>query len=44
MHFEFLVMPFKLTNAPTMFQSLMNAVLQTFLRKCILMFLRHINL
>ena len=37
-HFEFLVMPFELTNASTMFQSLMNAVLRAFPRKCVLVF------
>jgi hypothetical protein len=35
-HFEFLVMPFGLTNTPAMFQSLMNAVLQSFLHKSVL--------
>lgn len=37
-HFKFLVMPFGLTNALAMFQSLMNSVLQSFLRMCVLVF------
>jgi hypothetical protein len=37
-HFEFLVMPFSLTNAPATSQSLMNAVLQPFFRKFVLVF------
>jgi hypothetical protein len=37
-HFKFLVMPFNLTNAPAMFQSLMNSILRLFLRKFVLVF------
>jgi hypothetical protein len=38
-HFEFLVMPFDLTNAPSIFQALMNEVFQSYLWKFILVFL-----
>jgi hypothetical protein len=37
-HFEFLLMPFGLTNAPSTFHALMNAVLQPFLHRCVLVF------
>jgi len=37
-HFEFLVMPFGLSNIPATFQALMNLVLRPFLRRCILVF------
>ena len=37
-HFEFLVMPFGLSNAPSMFQALMNFTLRAFLRRCVLVF------
>jgi len=37
-HFEYVVMPFGLTNAPATFQTLMNQLLQKYLRKFILVF------
>ena len=37
-HFEYVVMPFGLTNAPTTFQTLMNQLLQKYLRKFVLVF------
>ena len=37
-HYEFLVMPFSLTNAPSTFQSLMNNVFKQYLRRFVLVF------
>ena len=37
-HYEFLVMPLGLTNAPSTFQALMNDVFKDYLRKLILVF------
>ena len=37
-HFEFLVMPFELTNAPATFQSCMNHIFRSHLRKFVFVF------
>lgn len=37
-HYEFLMMPFGLSNAPSTFQALVNSIFQEFLRKFLLVF------
>jgi len=37
-HFEFLVMPFGVTNAPATFQALMNDILKSYIRRFVLVF------
>lgn len=37
-HYEYIVMPFGLTDAPTTFQHLMKSVFRDFLRKFVLVF------
>lgn len=37
-HFEYLVMPFRLTNAPTIFQALVNVALRDFLNQFVFVY------
>jgi hypothetical protein len=41
-HFEFLVLPFGLTNAPALFMDLMNRVFQPYLDKFVVVFINDI--
>lgn len=43
-HYEFMVLPFRLTNAPFMFQALMNDIFWPFLQQSVIFFLRYISL
>ena len=37
-HYEYMVMPFRLCNVPSIFQVLMNSIFQSYLRRFILIF------
>jgi hypothetical protein len=41
-HFEFKVIPFGLTSAPATFQGVMNSILSSLLRRCVLVFIDNI--
>ena len=38
-HYEFLVMPFNLTNAPTVYMNLMNRIFHQYLNQCVVVFI-----
>lgn len=38
-HFEYLVMPYGLTNAPAVFQALVNDILRDFIKRCAIVYL-----
>lgn len=41
-HFEYLVMPFRLTNAPALFQSLINDILKDMISKFVFLYFDNI--
>ncbi|GKB25058.1 putative reverse transcriptase domain-containing protein [Tanacetum coccineum] len=43
-HYEFLVIPFRLTNAPTVFMDLMNRVCRLYLDKSVIVFINDIHI
>lgn len=43
-HFEYLIMPFELTNTPAIFQALSNNVLQDFINHFVFVYLHNIHI